>query len=83
MSEAEYRRKLERYRVGINRSPQTDAETVAAYFDWMNGELADMEREKKNNRVAARLPLRVRLKNLLLLILSQNRPVVKGVSEHG
>lgn len=81
-AEMDYRRKLERYRIGINRSTAIDTNTAAGYFDWMSGELAQMEQEKKNTRVAARVRLRVRLKNLVVAILSQNRTAVKGASEH-
>lgn len=80
--ERDYRRKMERYRVGINRSTACCPNTSAVYFDWMNGEIAQMEQEKKNTRAGARVPLRIRLKNLVMVILSQNGRSVKGAREH-
>lgn len=79
MSEAEYREKLADYRNRMFRNVKLDAEVCCAASDWMYSEVAQMEQEIKNNRVAARLPLRIRLKNLIALILTQNGAMVKEV----
>jgi hypothetical protein len=75
MSEQQYRKKLEGIRKEMFRSTAVSLEAACAAHDWMNSELADMEKEK--NRSGKRSGLRFRLRNLLLLILTQTAGRVK------
>jgi len=81
LSEAEYREKLNDYRKRMFRNIKLDAEVCCAASDWMYSEVAQMEQEMKNTRVAARVPLRIRLKNLVALILTQNGAAVKEAAK--
>jgi hypothetical protein len=81
MSPVEYRKTLLRYRTRMAASPQIDDITYDAYVWWMNKQLAEIKEENKKAAIAGRLGLRVRLKNLLLAIVAQDSPRVKGVSE--
>lgn len=77
MNPKEYRKTLLRYRGQMARDPQIDDITYDAYSWWMKQQLKEMSLEMKNTRVGARVPLRIRLKNLVALILTQNGATVK------
>lgn len=82
MSPSSYRKTLQRYRGRMARDPQIDDVTYDAYIWWMNQQLGEMDQEKKKAAIAGRLGLRVRLKNLVVAILTHNSASVKGVKEH-
>lgn len=79
MSPAEYRKTLLRYRSRMAADPQIDDITYDAYVWWMNQQLAEIKQEKKKAALGGQLGLRIRLKNLIALILTHNSASVKGV----
>lgn len=79
MSQAEYRKTLFRYRTRMAANPQIDDITYDAYVWWMNKQLSEIKEEKKKAAVEGQLGLRIRLKNLIALILTHNSASVKGV----
>ena len=82
MSPKEYRKTLLRYRGQMAIDPQIDDVTYDAYTWWMNQQFEEMSLEMKKAALGGRLSLRIRLKNLIALILTHNGANVKEVS-HG
>jgi hypothetical protein len=77
MSPAEYRKTLLRYRSRMAADHQIDDITYDAYVWWMNKQLAEIKEEKKKAALGGQLGLRIRLKNLVALILTHNSAPVK------
>ncbi|UKS27175.1 hypothetical protein LOZ80_37945 [Paenibacillus sp. HWE-109] len=77
MSPAKYRKTLTRFRTRMAADAQIDDVTYDAFVWWMNQQLAEMDQEKKKAAVEGQLGLRVRLKNLVVAILTHNSAAVK------
>lgn len=75
---------LEQYRDWLHSHPhRSDPDVKLGALDFINGRLADLDKpeivpeQKENALPARRTPLRSTLINLLLLIVTQGRAIVK------
>lgn len=82
MNASDYRKTLHRYRTRMAADPQIDDVTYDAYIWWMNKQLEEIEQENKKAALGGQLGLRIRLKNLIALILTHNSASVKEAREH-
>ncbi|WP_240414985.1 hypothetical protein [Paenibacillus periandrae] len=87
VSEQAYLDHTEDIRRGMFRDIHIDFETACGYYDWLQGQKAEMEREKaeaaeqkKNTRPARRMYLRAYLK-LLTQSIAHNVSKKKGAAQ--